>query len=91
MPRMIYEVANDIRGEFNDMRKPVYFAAVPYLQAAQCLQTFDQAYGQDDAESVVIYLLSNLQYSRGGNLAALKRELKVMLHEHNPRRYKMPK
>lgn len=55
------------------------------------LDRITDTYGADDGEYVVIYALSNLSHWRHPNAKDLKDELKLILHEHDPKRYKMPK
>lgn len=89
--RSLSTIAREIIADYSQRGKAVHFSAVPYVNAMRSLDTLDDNYGDDDAESVVIYALSNLSTWRGETATRVKRELKVMLHEHNPKRYKMPK
>ena len=73
--RPIYQIAIDIR---SDWPKPNY-AAKPYLDAMRGLQSIDDAYGMDNARSVVRYFLSNASAWRGDKARAIKAELKGML------------
>lgn len=65
--RTVGAVARDI---YHEWTKP-YFGAVPYLTAMM-----QEDYGFDGRTSVVLYFLSNASTFRGGNAAALKKELK---------------
>ena len=91
MARSLSTIAREIQADYRSKGKPVHFSAVPYVEAMRSLDTLDDSFGHDDAESVVIYALSNLSTWRGETATRVKRELRVMLHEHNPRRHKMPK
>ena len=91
MARSLSEIAREIQADYASRGKPVHFSAVPYVNAMRALNGMDDFFFDDDAETVVIYGLSNLSTWRGETATRIKRELKVMLHEHNPKRYKMPK
>lgn len=91
MARSLSTIAREIQADYRAKGKPVHFSAVPYVDAMRSLDTLDDRYGYDDAESVVIYGLSNLSTWRGETATRVKRELRVMLHEHAPKRHKMPK
>ena len=91
MARSLSAIAREIQTDYASRGKPVHFSAVPYVNAMRSLDSMTDRYYEDDAESVVIYALSNLSTWRGETATRVKRELKVMLHEHNPKRYKMPK
>lgn len=75
MTRSISTIARDIR---RDWTKP-YFGAVPYLDAMQGLDTMQDKYYYDSAESVVRYFLSNATAWRGDKAREIKAELKAML------------
>lgn len=88
--RSISAIARDIVKAHREAGKnPPYLNA--YVAPMLSLDNMSDTYGMDDAEYVVIYALSNLSHWRHANAKALKDELKVILHNHNPRRYKMPK
>jgi hypothetical protein len=89
--RSLSDIAREIIADYRSKGKPVHFSAVPYVDAMRSLDTMDDRFYEDDAETVVIYALSNLSTWRGETATRVKRELRVMLHEHNPRRHKMPK
>ena len=91
MTRPLYEIANEIVADYSDRGKSLPDAARAYVDPMRCLSSMDDAYGYDDAETVVIYALSNLNGWRGETARRVKRELQTALHEHNPRRYKAPK
>jgi hypothetical protein len=73
--RPLYQIAVDIR---SDWPKP-YFGAVPYLNAMRGLQSIDDAYGLDNARSIVRYFLANAATWKGDKARAIKAELKGML------------
>ena len=73
--RPLYQIAIDIR---SDWPKP-YFGAVPYLNVMRSLQGIDDAYGLDNARSIVRYFLANASAWRGDKARAIKAELKGML------------
>ena len=72
--RPLYEIASEIRKDW----KPVYFGAVPYLEAMQTLTSIEDNYMFDSAKSVVIYFLSNATTWRGETARRVKTELKKM-------------
>ena len=74
MIRPIYEIAYEIR----KLWKPVYFGAVPYLDAMCSIDKIDEMYGYDSAKSVVIYFLGNAKSFKGDDARRLKAELKVI-------------
>ena len=61
--------------------KPVYFGAVPYLEAMTYLDSIKDKYLYDDASSVVAYFLANAQTWRGETARRVKAELNKMLKE----------
>jgi len=73
--RPLSEIAREIRADW----KKVYFGAVPYLAAMLTLNTMDDMYGCDSAESIVLYFLSNANSWRGDVARRIKAELKVMV------------
>ena len=89
--RSLSTIAREIEADYASRGKAVHFSAVPYVRAMKSLDGMSDSYGMDDAQSVVIYALSNLSTWRGETATRVKRELRVMLHEANPRVFKMPK
>jgi len=75
MARPINEIARDIS---RDWSKP-YFGAVPYLDAMRQLQSVDDQYYYDSADSVVRYFLANAATWRGETAKRIKEELRTML------------
>ena len=74
MTRPIHTIASEI---LQDWKRP-YFGAVPYLAAMQSLDTIDDTYGYDDAETVILYFMSNATTWRGAKAREIKAELKAM-------------
>jgi hypothetical protein len=74
--RPIFEIANEIK---NDWKK-VYFGAVPYLNAMQQLNSIDDYYGVDSADSILIYFLANSKTWKGETAKRIKIELKNILN-----------
>ena len=72
--RPIYTIAREIVA---DWKKP-YFGAVPYLAAMQSLDTIDDAYGYDDARTVILYFMANATTWRGAKAREIKAELKAL-------------
>jgi hypothetical protein len=75
MTRSLNTIAREIR---SDWAKP-YFGAVPYLDAMGSLDTMQDKYYYDDAQSVVLYFLANATTWRGEAARRIKAELKTML------------
>lgn len=85
--RKLYEIAADVRKYWTKVGKAgklqvrvpaVNFAAEPYLQAMETLDGVDDTYGADDAETIVLYFLSNATGWRGPEAKKIKAELKEM-------------
>lgn len=83
--RPIADIARDIRADMAAQAaaqkvpttwRRKYWAAAPYIDAAECISTCRDSYGADSGTSVVLYLLSNLSTYRGDKAKALKAELK---------------
>ena len=72
--RPLHVIAAEIRADWRN----VYFGAVPYLQAMARLDKITDRFGDDDADSVVIYFLSNATTWRGPVARRVKAELKAM-------------
>lgn len=75
MTRSLNTIANDIR---KDWTKP-NFAAKPYLDAMETLNTIRDTYYYDNASDIVRYFLSNATSWKGETARAIKAELKSML------------
>ena len=73
--RPLYKVAQDIK---SDWKKP-YFGAVPYIEAMEQLNSIEDNYFFDSADSIVRYFLANASTWRGETAKRVKAELKAML------------
>jgi len=73
--RPLRAIAQDIITEWDN----VYFGAVPYLDAMLSLESIDDDYGMDSADSIVIYFLSNARTWRGEVARRIKAELKGLV------------
>lgn len=73
--RCLHTIAADIRA---DWQKP-YFGAIPYLEAMETLESVDDMYYYDTADSVVRYFLANANTWRGPVARNVKAELRGML------------
>ena len=74
--RPLYEIARDIR---KDWGSKVYFGAKPYLDAMASLNSINDNYGWDSADSIVCYFLANASTWRGETAKTIKKELKAMV------------
>ncbi len=74
-PRPLYEIAAEITADW----KPVWFGAVPYVEAMGCLTSLDQMYGMESGRIIVSYFLSNAKLWRGDTAKRIKRELRAIL------------
>jgi hypothetical protein len=72
MPRRIYEIAQEIRKNW----KNVWFGAQPYLSAMEELVNITEDYGNETAQSIIIYFLGNARTWRGEVARRIKKELK---------------
>lgn len=75
MSRPLYEIAREIRKEW----RPVWFGAVPYLEAMLALDSIEEMYGHDSARSIVLYFLSNAKTWKGDVARRIKAELRAMV------------
>jgi len=55
------------------------YHSMPYIRAMRYLATMDDKYGDQDAEEIVMYFLSNARGWRGEDAKRVKAELKSML------------
>ena len=79
--RPLYVIANEIR---KDWKKSVSgtdlnYAAKPYLEAMESLNSINDRYFEDSGKSIVAYFLSNASSYRGPTAKAIKKELNSML------------
>jgi hypothetical protein len=75
--RPLNELAKIIESE--NLGKPWFAYAMPYVDALYCLKTTADTFGADSGKSIVLYTLSNLTYWRGETAKAVKAELKLHL------------
>ena len=75
MARLIKDIAREIRSDW----KKVYFVAEPYLKAMESINSIEDNYYFDTAESVVVYFLANATTWRGETAKRIKTELRGML------------
>ena len=76
--RPLYEIAEDIRADYADRGKSVYFAAAPYVDAMRYLDQVTDSYGAESGRSVVAYAISNLSHWRGETAKRVKAELRAI-------------
>jgi hypothetical protein len=74
-PRSLAAIAREIRRDW----RPVWFGAVPYLDAMASLDTVHDKYGEDGAAGIVRYFLGNAATWRGETARRVKAELKAMI------------
>lgn len=72
-------IIRDIETRKEKSYKQAFPHAAPYLQAMLSLETMDDYYGLDSAQSVVSYALANLSSWRGPVSVTCKAELRQML------------
>ena len=72
--RPLSEIAYDIRKDW----KKVNYAAVPYLDAIEQLESIDDNFYADNGRSVVLYFLANASTWRGPVARSIKKELKYL-------------
>ncbi len=70
--KSLAEIAVIIRHDW----KNVNYAAKPYLEAMQSLQSVKSSFGYDSGKSIVLYFLSNASAWRGDVAKTVKAELK---------------
>ena len=73
--RPLYIIAADIKADW----QKVNYAAVPYLDAMQQLNSIEDNFILDSARSIVRYFLSNATTWRGEKAREIKAELKAMI------------
>ena len=73
--RPLFVIANEIKA---DWVKP-YFGAIPYLDAMSTLTDIKDSYYADSADTIVLYLLSNMTTYRGETARRIKLELKGLI------------
>lgn len=73
--RPLHEIAEEIRRDW----KKVYFGAVPYLEALECMDSPQKNFGDDSGREIVLYFLSNATSWKGETARRIKAELKEMI------------
>jgi hypothetical protein len=73
--RPLREIAADIRAHW----PKVNYAAVPYLEAMETLDSINDFYFQDSGRSIVQYFLGNAAAFRGEDAKRIKAELKALV------------
>jgi hypothetical protein len=79
MARELHQIGREINDDWRLIGKGVSPYARPYLDALLTLESIDDNYYMDSADSVVRYFLANASTYRGEKAKALKAELKGML------------
>jgi hypothetical protein len=69
----------DREREIRKLWQPVWFGAVPYLDAMNTLDSIDENYYADSGYSIVAYFLSNAKTWKGEDARRVKAELKQLL------------
>lgn len=77
--RPISEIARDIKNDWSKLGKGVSPYAKPYLDAMHALNSINDNYYQDSADSVIRYFLANASTWRGEKAKEIKKELKSLL------------
>tara|TARA_R110002020_G_scaffold32909_1_gene100764 strand:- start:184 stop:426 length:243 start_codon:yes stop_codon:yes gene_type:complete len=75
--RPLSEIAYDIRKDWKKVNS-VGYAAVPYLEAMEQLESIDDNFYADNGRSVVLYFLANASTWRGPVARSIKKELKYL-------------
>ena len=76
MSRALWLIGSEIR---RDWGVKVSYAAEPYLDAMDSLDSVQDSYGCDSGRSIVAYFLANAQSWRGETAKRIKMELKAMI------------
>lgn len=85
LTRSLREIALEIRKDYAAQGKPVYYAAVPYVDALAHMSRMEDRFYDDSAMSVVTYLLGNLSTWRGPVATRVRAELKAALADAKAR------
>ena len=73
--RTVSQIATDIKKDWGNKVSP---HAKPYLDVMLKLEKKSDRFGEDSADSIIIYFLSNASGYRGEVAKALKAELKAL-------------
>ena len=77
--RELHEIGREINDDWKLQGKGVSPYARPYLDALLTLESIDDNYYQDSADSVVRYFLANSSTWKGEKARAIKKELNSLL------------
>lgn len=77
--RPIHKIAKEINDTWSKQGTGVNFAARPYLNAMLVLDGPRDTYGNDSADTILHYFLSNARSFRGPDAKRLKTEIKAVL------------
>jgi len=82
--RPIFEIAAEIRKFWRkkDGTPNVNYAAKPYLEAMETLDSINDMYIADSAREIVLRFLCNATAWRGDDARRIKAELKAMIGSH---------
>jgi hypothetical protein len=75
MPRPLRVIAKDIRNNW----PKVNYAAIPYLEAMESLNSKNEIYGVEAGDDIVRYFLCNANTWRGAEAKRIKAELREMI------------
>lgn len=73
--RPIHEIAREIRADW----KNIYFGAKPYLDAMGSLESIDDSYWCDSADTIVRYFIANAGTWKGETARRIRAELRSLL------------
>jgi hypothetical protein len=73
--RTVREIALEIKSDW----RPVYFGAVPYLQAMLAMTSPEDRTGFDTGQDIILHFLCNASTWRGDVARRVKLELKSMI------------
>lgn len=80
IPDNLSSIARIIRKDW----KKIYYGAVPYLDAMECINSIHDNFLEDSARSIVCYFLANAQAWKGETARAVKEKLKGLLQPQQP-------
>ena len=76
--RPLHVIAHDVHSDWAAVRNNPHHPAAPYLRAMYALDTIDDMFYEDSAQSVVLYFLANANTWRGETARRVKAELKAL-------------
>jgi hypothetical protein len=77
--RPLSTIAEEILADYRSRGRPLYFGAVPYVDAMRSLNSVTDHYGYESGDMIVAYALSNLSTWRGDTAKRVKAELRAIL------------